>query len=93
VSRLDGRPDPNRSDGLQTLLLLCSWHRADVQRGQSVESRCFDHRVDFDIFISRADALAARADLYRRYAQFVVDIRIGPDVGAVEGFVFDLLVK
>jgi hypothetical protein len=39
------------------------------------------------------DALAARADLYRRYAQFVVDIRIGPDVGAVEGFVFDLLVK
>jgi hypothetical protein len=87
------RPDPNRSAGLRTLLLLCSWHRADVQRGQSVESRCFDHRVDFDIFISRADARAARADLYRRYASFVVDIRVGPDARAVGGFVFDLFIK
>ena len=66
---------------------------ADVERHQRVELRRFDHHIDIDLFVPRGDAPAARTDLDRRNSKLVVDVRIGPDAGAIGRFGFDLLAE
>src|SRR5262245_41521938 len=60
-----------------------SFPAADVQCHQRVELCSLHHLVDLDLFVSRADAPAARADLDGRDPELVVDVGIGPDAGAV----------
>src|SRR5215813_2801005 len=47
----------------------------------------------FDLFVSCADAPAARADLDGWYPQLVVDVGVGPDAGAVRRFRLDLFAE
>jgi hypothetical protein len=42
-----------------------SWPAADIQRDERVELSGFEHHVDVDLFVARADASAARANLDR----------------------------
>src|SRR5262249_62156083 len=53
---------------------------------QRIELRRLHHHIDFDLFVSCADAPAARADLDGWYPQLVVDVGVGPDAGAVRRF-------
>src|SRR5262245_44774840 len=70
-----------------------SFPAANVQRHQRIELRRLHHHIDFDLFVSCADAPAARADLDGWYPQLVVDVSVGPDAGAVRRFRLDLFAE
>src|SRR5262249_14836221 len=70
-----------------------SFPAANVQRHQRIELRRLHHHIDFDLFVSCADAPAARADLDGWYPQLVVDVGVGPDAGAVRRFRLDLFAE
>src|SRR5262245_26751136 len=70
-----------------------SFPAANVHRHQRIEVRRLHHHIDFDLFVSCADAPAARADLDGWYPQLVVDVGVGPDAGAVRRFRLDLFAE
>ena len=62
---------------------LASRPGTDIQRDQRVELCRVDHHVDLNFVIARDDP--DRGD-----SQFIINVGVGPDAGAVGRFVFDL---
>src|SRR5262249_21501102 len=74
---------PEEELGSDTSRLAFTQPRAfpadNVHRHQRIELRRLRHHIDFDLFVSCADAPAARADLDGWYPQLVVDVGVGPE--------------